>query len=213
LLSVVFAESGDNLAHLLRFYAPHAERLLDVTYGGGTLSRRVSVPVVGVDKDPASKASIIADSASALPFDDGTFRAAVYDPPYLYGSKAMHMGPIGTKTWEVQRSTWNTPEDLRSTSEGIARQLYRVLAEDGVVFVKIMDSRFKGRLIRNHDIVVDAFEAHGWRLHDVVVYVRTVTGSFVNAVSAQSTHGYFLIFKKPVKRRKAQRFLKLEAAS
>lgn len=213
MLSVLFAESGDNLAHLLRFYAPEADRLLDVTFGGGTLSRRVAVPVVGVDKDPASKASIIADSAVALPFSDGEFRAAVYDPPYLYGSKAMHMGPIGAKTWETQRSTWKTPEDLIRTSEGIARQLYRVIAEDGVAFTKIMDSRFKGRLIRNHDIVVDAFEKSGWRLHDVVVYVRTVTGSFVNNVSAQSTHGYFLIFKKPVKRKKGQRFLPIPQAS
>lgn len=212
MLSVLFAESGDNLAHLLRFYAPHAEQLLDVTFGGGTLSKRVHVPVVGVDKDPGSKASIIADSASHLPFADSTFKAAVYDPPYLYGSKAMHMGPIGTKTWETQRSTWDTPDDLKQTSEGVAQQLYRVMAPDGVVFVKVMDSRFKGRLIRNHDIVVNAFEAGRWRLHDVVVYIRTVTGSFVNKVSAQSTHGYFLIFKKPVKRRVKQQYLNIDAA-
>src|SRR5688572_18248932 len=87
-LSVLFAESSDNLAHLVRFYAPHADRLLDVTFGAGTLSKRVSVPVVGVDKDPESKAAIIADSAQALPFNDGAFTAAVYDPPYLYGVKA-----------------------------------------------------------------------------------------------------------------------------
>ena len=213
MLSVLFAESGDNLAHLVRFYAPHADRLLDVTFGGGTLSRRVSIPVVGVDKDPTTKATIIADSAVALPFEADSFRAAVYDPPYLYGTKAMHMGPVGQKTWEEQRSTWKAPEDLATTSDGIAQQLYRVLAPDGVVIVKIMDSRFKGRLIRNHDIVARAFERHGWRLHDVLVYVRTVTGSFVNAVSAQSTHGYFLILKKAVKRQPNQRHLELDAAS
>lgn len=213
MLSVIFAESGDNLAHLVRFYAPHADRLLDVTFGAGTLSRRVGIPVVGVDKDPTTKATVIADSAASLPFTAESFAAAVYDPPYLYGSKAMHMGPIGAKTWELQRSTWKTPDDLADTSKGIAEQLYRVMRADGVVIVKIMDSRFKGRLVRNHDIVTDAFEVNGWRLHDVVIYIRTVTGSFVNNVSAQSTHGYFLVFRKPVKRAKKQGYLQLEAAS
>lgn len=72
MLSVVFAESYDNLAHLLRFYAPKADKLLDVTYGGGTLSKRSPIPVVGIDKDPTSKSRILAD-AKALPFCDATF--------------------------------------------------------------------------------------------------------------------------------------------
>src|SRR3990167_6067807 len=193
MLSVIFAESGDNLAHLIDFYAPQATEILDVTYGNGTLCSRLRIPVVGVDIDPDTKAQIIADATGPLPLEQGRFSVVVYDPPYLYGAHAMHMGPIGAKTWKPERSTWKKPEELFKLSEGIARNLLNYTAQDCTIIVKIMDSRYKGRLCRNHNSVTVAFEEHGWYLHDQLVYIRTVTGSFVNKRSAQSTHGYFLI--------------------
>src|SRR3990167_8274776 len=195
MLTVIYAESADNLAHLIRFYAPTADRLLDITYGGGTLSSRSPIPVTGIDIDRGSKAHIIADITLPLPVEKGSFEIAVYDPPYLYGSKAMHMGPVGMKTWQPERSTWKTPVDLIHLTNGAASNLYPVMKPNGCTVVKIMDSRFKGRLILNHRLVTDAFEANNWRLVDQIVYIRTVTGSFVNKKSAQCAHGYFLIFR------------------
>lgn len=194
MISILFAESGDNLAHLIRFYAPSARRLLDVTYGAGTLTKRCPIPVIGIDNDPDTAPAVRAD-ATQLPFLDGSFEAAVFDPPYLYGSTAMHMGLIGGKTWSNKRSTWKRPEHLINMAIGVAGELRRVLAPNGVAITKIMDSRFKGRLVRNHDHVIDMFETAGFTLHDQLVYIRTVTGSFVNTKTAQSAHGYFLIFK------------------
>lgn len=200
MLSVLFAESADNLAHLVRFYAPQAKRLLDVTHGSGTLTKRCPIPVVSVDKDATTTAKVIADS-TALPFLDSVFTVAVVDPPYLYGTPAAHMGLVGQKTWTNARSTWKAPHEFTACVDGIARELYRVLADEGVVFGKVMDSRFKGRIVRNHDLMAEAFEGHGFRLRDQIVYLRTVTGSFVNPKSAQSSHGYFLVFQKMKARR------------
>lgn len=196
MLSVLFAESADNFSRLLEFYAPTATTVLDVTFGAGTLTKRArGVRIVGIDKDPETTPTVRAD-ARALPFADGSFPVAVYDPPYLYGSFAQHMGTIGAKTWSNARSTWKTPHDLSDTSVGVARELARVLSPDGLVICKVMDSRYRGSLIRNHDIVIDAFEGHGFALRDQVVYIRTVTGSYSNAKSAQSTHGYFLMLER-----------------
>lgn len=199
MLSVLFAESGDNLSRLLEFYAPTATRVLDVTFGAGTLTKRARIRVVGVDKDRTTTPSVHADSR-ALPFRYGSFSAAVYDPPYLYGTLAMHQGTIGKKTWSNARSTWKSPQELMQTSDGVARELARVLEPNGVAICKIMDSRYRGRLIRNHDIVAEAFERHGFTLRDQIVYIRTVTGSYVNRVSAQSTHGYFLMLSRTAHR-------------
>lgn len=199
MLSVLFAESADNLAHLIRFYAAEADRLLDVTYGAGTLSKKSPIPVVGVDRDPESKAEFIADSMTdlGLIFEGQTFPAAVFDPPYLYGAKAMHMGPVGDKTWSDVRSTWKDPTELMETSRAIAGELAKVLTADGIVFVKIMDSRFKGKLVRNHDLVIAAFEVNkAFRLIDQIVYIRTNISSYPHGSSAQSAHGYFLVFKR-----------------
>lgn len=211
MLSVLFAESGDNLAHLVRFYAPDADRLLDVTYGNGTLSKRVGIPVVGVDKDPETTPTIRGDARN-LPLADASFGVACYDPPYLYGTPANHMGPIGTKTWSNTRSTWKSPDDLIDLSFGVARELSRILNAEGVVIAKIMDSRYKGRLERNHEHVIAAFESAGFVLHDIIVYIRTVTGSFVNNRSAQSAHGYYLIFKRPIAKRSHSRVRQQKAA-
>ena len=197
MLSVLYMESADALAHIIRFYCPDAPVLLDVTHGTGTMTKKCPIPVVGVDIDPNSKAEIIADSTS-LPLPDSSFDAAVFDPPYLYGSHAMHMGPIGKKTWAAERTTWKKPQDLISFSAGIGAELSRVLRPGGKAIVKIMNSRLKGDLIRNDQIITDAFGAYNLKLQDQVVYVRTVTGSFPNPKSAQMAHGFWLIFKRVV---------------
>lgn len=198
MLTVLFAESADNLAHLVRFYAPTAQTLLDVTFGAGTLTKKSPVPVIGVDKDPTSSAKYTADATTDLTtlFPEPCFDVAVFDPPYLYGSKAMHMGPVGDKTWSGERTTWKDPLELRETARGVAQQLHQVLLPSGLVIVKIADARFKKRLVRNAQVVADAFETYGFYLHDQIIYVRTMINSYGNAVSANGAHGYFLIFKK-----------------
>lgn len=200
MLSVLFAESADNLAHLVRFYAPKAMRLLDVTYGSGTLVKRCPIPVISVDRDLTATPTVYADSG-ALPFRDACFDVAVFDPPYLYGTATTHQGIVGQKTWSNVRSTWLRPQEFTSCCERISAELKRVLTPHAIVICKIMDCRYKGRIVRNHDIMAEAFEREGFTLRDQNVYIRTVTGSFVNPKSAQSSHGYFLILEKTGKQR------------
>jgi hypothetical protein len=195
MLSVLYMESADALAHLVRFYCPKAPRLLDVTHGTGTMTKKCPVPVLGVDLDPTSKAKVLANS-TALPFAPGSFEAALFDPPYLYGSQAMHMGPIGKKTWQSQRTTWKRPEELEQFAAGVAAQLADVLTPHPIVLVKIMNSRYKTTLVRNDDLVTRCFTDEGFRLHDQLIYVRTVTGSFPNPSSSQMAHGFYLVFKR-----------------
>ena len=194
MLTVLYGESADLLAHIVRFYAPTAPTLLDITHGRGTLTKKLTIPVVGVDKDPTSRATIIADLGN-LPLDADSFRLACFDPPYLYGVQAMHMGPVGQKAWNSSRSTLKVPADFVKLAADAARELARVLIVGGLVIIKVMDSRFKGQLVRNHDICIAAFEQCGFRLHDVLIYIRTVTGSFTNTKSAQSAHGYYIIME------------------
>ena len=195
-MSVLYLESADALAHLIRFYCPNAPALLDVTYGTGTMARKSPIPVLGVDIDPSSRAQIVADSTN-LPLKAGSYQAAVFDPPYLYGSASSHRGPVGAKTWDEKRTTWKKPMDLVLFSEKIAKELGRVLIPGATIFVKIMNSRFKGSLIRNDNVITAAFDLHDqFTLHDQLVYVRTVTGSFTNSRSSQMAHGFWLIFRR-----------------
>lgn len=196
MLTVLFGQSADNLKQIADFYKLSG-RVLDVTHGAGTLVKQLApnVKLIASDIDPTSKARIIAD-AKALPFAGGVFSAAIMDPPYLIGSKQMSMGPVGAKTWSEQRSTWRTPSDLQNFLAGSATELRRVVQDNGIVVVKIMNCRYKGRLVRNDDAVIRAFEANGFALMDTIVYIRTFISSFAHAKSATSAHGYYLIFRK-----------------
>jgi len=57
-----------------------------------------------------------------------------------------------------------------------------------------MDTRIKGELILNHKIIID--ELTNFKIKDVLIYVRLGVGVFKNNKSAQTAHGFFLIFKK-----------------
>ena len=73
---------------------------------------------------------------TALPFDDGTFRLVVFDPPHLHTA--------GPKSWMAAKygklsSGWR--DELR---EGFA-ECFRVLASDGVLIFKWNETQVKVR--------------------------------------------------------------------
>lgn len=198
MFTVLYGSSDAHLRDLVRFYQPDAQAAIDVTYGAGTLSRLCPCPVVGIDQDPTTSPTYFADARTDLTelFPEPCFDVGIYDPPYLYGSKAMHMGPVGAKTWNSTRTTWKDPLELRETSVAVGLQLVQVLHPHGIVIVKIADARHKKTLVRNDQVVIDAFEHVGWRLHDRLVYIRTMVNSYKNDLSATAAHGYFLVFKR-----------------
>ena len=196
MLSVFFAEQDSAMRQIFDFYTPECTSVLDVSFGGGKLSRRLP-NVVGVDQDSNTKADIIANS-TVLPLKDATFQVGIFDPPYLYGRRRVELKRKKETSWDSDvRTKQQTPEEFVQRVIGTARELFRVLCSEGIAYVKVCDSRFNGHLIPNHILCINAFIDAGFILHDIVVYIRTFTGMFSSAKSAQNAHGYFIIFRKP----------------
>lgn len=193
MLSVLLGETPDLMKQVADFYFPHGARVLDVSFGNGVLVQRLE-NVTGVDIDPGSAAHVTADSCD-LPFDDESFDAAIFDPPYLYGRtrKGLHDRP----TWSDERSYNATTGDFHKRAQGTAEELERVLVPGGIAVVKVADARLNGRLVLNHSMVIDAFYEAGLPLRDLLIYVRHGSGLFKNGTSAQGAHGYFIVTEKP----------------
>jgi SAM-dependent methyltransferase len=187
----------DTMKQVADFYLPAHGRVLDVSYGAGRLTSRLE-NVTGVDIDRRAGADVVADSAD-LPFDAGSYQSAVFDPPYLYGRRAhntLHGRP--NNAWSnAEKSKNKDAGEFAQRAFDTAEELYRVLVPGGRVVAKVMAARYKGRLVANHCITIEAFESAGFDTFDILVYLKGGPGLFKQERSAQPTHGYYLVFEKP----------------
>jgi len=188
----------DTMKQVADFYLPVDGRVLDVSYGAGRLTSRLA-NVTGVDIDPQSGADVVADSAD-LPFKARSYESAVFDPPCLYGRRAnntLHGRP--NSAWSNSEKSKNKdPGEFAQRAFDTAEELYRVLVPGGRAVVKVMDARYKRRLVANHCITIEAFESAGFVTFDILIYLKASPGLFKQERSAQPTHGYYLVFEKPI---------------
>jgi len=199
-LSVLFGEQFDNFRHILEFYLEDEAKILDVTYGSGGLWQSVnhtSVPNYNLTKNDID---LERETDYHLSFDDlekieeKPFDAIIYDPPYKYDSKSFALQNRPNYDWKSNMTLWTLKSQI-GCAETLNEVIPKILKKDGLVIVKIMDVRFKGKLIQNHQIIIDAFS--NLELISEIIYVRLGVGIFKNKVSPQTAHGYYLIFQKP----------------
>lgn len=177
------------------FYLAPGDRILDVSYGAGSLTAGLA-NVVGLDSDPESKADVIADSTD-LPFPDASFDAAVFDPPYLYGRAKNNLHGRPNAAWASPKRSCNAdPGEFTERAFHTAVELGRVVVPEGRVITKVMDARWRGTMVVNHMICIEAFETAGFETFDIICYLKP-SGLFKQTRSAQPSHGYFLVFHNP----------------
>jgi len=201
LLSVLIGEQPEILKQILEFYLPKGSSILDITYGHGKLYQASGYvnfdeyTIIGNDIDPDSPAK------HHLPFDDlpslvdeyGKFDCVIYDPPYKYNEPSFILFKRPDYDWSSNKTKWSINDQMES-AKILNKILPMVLNPNGLLIVKIMDTRYKGELILNHSIIIDAFK--NFELIDVIVYIRTLVGVFRNNRHSQTAHGYYLIFKR-----------------
>ena len=184
------------MAHIVRFYAPRASSLLDITYGKGTLVRALkNIEITGIDLAPLPIAGhcVVTSDFRGDDCPLGTWDVGLYDPPYLYGRTSEVLYQRSDEDWKKQHTNAFTPSDF----EELAVSASMVLGKRcPLAVVKVMNSRLKGLYVDNASIVSTAFLNNGWMLRDQIVYARLGVGVFRNTKTAQVAHGFYLIFSK-----------------
>ena len=195
MLSVLLMEQDDAFAHLLKFYVPQAKTVFDMTYGKGTLVRNLlDISVYGIDLKPNPLPCHIIEKADISTYEPRSrYDAILFDPPYLYGKDSYKLYAFKDPDWQAQHSNAFTPLDFTSLCNSGA-----VLASKlgTICFCKVMNSRLKGEYIDNATILKSTFVNNGWRVCDVLVYVRLGVGVFRNTKTAQVAHGFWYVFKR-----------------
>ena len=178
-------------------------RLIDFTYGKGGLWKTdypYRLSVTKTDGTPTAedviKKDIMTDSYADLGFHD----AALFDPPYIYGHQVFNyqsptsMQKQGKNSWgnDTRFSENKNPQQFIDRVKAVNIAANEVLKSDAWMFVKVMDVRFKGKLVMNHDLIEDNltnFECYA-------IYVYYAGGAHTWRHKAETSHGYWMVFKR-----------------
>lgn len=158
--SVWLGKDAGLLDEMLAFYAPSAQRIVDVCcnerrmWKGSQAAQRV----VGYDVDPAMLPDVVADWSS-LPDADGSVDVLIYDPPHLPVAAA---SPKSDQRFAASFGLGRSvkADNVASLHAPFLKEAKRVLKPDGLVFAKIKDyihnHRYQWNLNLFNEAVCDA---------------------------------------------------------
>lgn len=177
--------------------------------------------ITACDKEPSPKLKDL-DNINVLDIckDDysklGLHDVGAFDPPYLLGrtsfeyssklNKHNHTQIIPTQ-YQGKRSWSNTKLGKYVSNQSLSQfnerveylkvKACQVIKPGGLLFVKVMDPRYKKKLIAHHinitNILRDRFE-----LMDHQIYIRQGATTWKSKTNLQNLHGHILIYKRNV---------------
>lgn len=202
--TILTQDHATNLRDLILNYGLDSEdaRIIDFSYGRGSYWRtdyQYRCKVTKTDAVPNSedviKKNLFDDDYSDL----GEFAAGIFDPPYLYGHPAFDYGlnkdkGVKAESWAVEpRFTQNKNEqDFINRVIALNRVAKQCIRKEGLLFVKVMDTRHKTKLVLNHCHIINNLpDFECWAMN---VYVAG--GAKTWKSHSETSHGYWMVFKR-----------------
>lgn len=121
---------------MFAFYAPDAERIVDVCCNRRKMWKGLSISVVGYDIDPDVQPDVVC-SWDDLPDDDCSVDVVCFDPPHLPKAATSSAKLSGYDGFGLTRTC--DGENNVSMFSGMLNEAKRVLRADGMIFAKIKD--------------------------------------------------------------------------
>ena len=200
--SVWDGEDAELLERMLMLYPrKRPGRILDATVNGGRFWRGSERPVIGIDIEIKHRPSIVADD-TAMPFRSRFFDVVVYDPPHIPNQghdklkDFQHRFGLGGKSPKEQGYTFT------HTYPPFAKEAYRILKDEGVLFCKIADYVHHHRYQWAHVDLVQSARAAGFQPCDCIVKIRKgpiIDPKWKVAHHSRRQHCYWLVFRKSKK--------------
>lgn len=208
---VVSAHVGSNadvFPEVLELHVSRGSRVADVTYGKGVFWRNIA------PEDYQMFPSDIADGVDCrnLPYEDSSFDAVVFDPPYMEGFfRNGNSEKAGAGTHGAFRNHYSNGDEVPVSGGGKwhaavldlyfdgGREARRVLRDKGVLIVKCQDEVSANRQNLTHVEIINEYERMGFYCKDLFVVVRTNRPGMsrvLKQVHARKNHSYFLVFVK-----------------
>jgi len=128
--------------------------------------------------------------------------AGVFDPPYIYGHQVFDhsnkkiptsMQKQGPRSWATDNkfSENKNPTVFVERVKALNSAAVQCLKVGSLLFVKVMDVRFNGKLILNHDLVEDNLT--NFQCLALNVYLAGGAKTWTN--HAEGSHGFWQVFR------------------
>lgn len=200
--SVWEGEDRTLLELMLNFYPRQTpRRILDATVNAGRFWEKSTREIVGLDINPGFRPTLIGTNLS-MPFRDASFDVMVYDPPHIPNQGLDRQKDFNTRFGLVLKSSRENGYNFSHLFSPFAREAYRVLKPEGILFSKISDYVHNHRLQWAHIDFVQAAAAIGFVPCDCIVKMRKapiVDPKWRKAHHARRRHTYWLVFRKSTK--------------
>jgi SAM-dependent methyltransferase len=197
--SVWHGTDAELLETMLGFYpAKRPEAILDATVNAGRFWKGTTYNVTGLDIDPRFQPDVVGDNRD-MPFTDESFDVVVYDPPHVPNQGRDKSKDFNKRFGLVLKSLPGHGSNLNHLYKPFAREAYRVLRPDGLLFCKITDYIHDHRYQWAHIEFMQAAVSVGFCACDCIVKVRKAPirdPKWKKAHHARRHHCYWLVFRK-----------------
>ena len=199
LASVWHGTDADLLERMLDFYPRRRPQwILDATVNEGRFWKTSQRPVIGLDIEPACQPDVVADNM-AMPFRSESFDVVVYDPPHVPNQGKDQSKDFNTRFGLVLKALAEQGYNFSHLYPSFAREAYRILKPEGILFCKITDYVHGHRFQWAHIEFIKAAAAVGFCPCDCIVKVRQdpiISPRWKKAHHARRHHCYWLILRK-----------------
>jgi len=169
---------------------------LDPTYSKGNFYKVTGInqPKYKSDLYPQDEQTI-KSNANQLPFENGSIKSIMFDPPFLAGyTKEKPTGLIGERFhgFRYMRDVWAWYDECLV-------EHHRILSARGTLIFKCQDTVSSGKQHFSHVHVMNKASELGFYVKDLFILLaknRIVGHNHSNQKHARKFHSYFLVLQK-----------------
>ena len=192
---------GEILRNILALHVPDKRIDLDCTYSTGNFYKDTGIdkPRLRFDIAPADDSVTFGD-ARHLPFDDGSIRCMVFDPPFLATTGASLQASDSNNILNKCFGVYSSERELFLFYKEALAEAYRILSDGGILIFKCQDKVSSSKQYMTHCFVYEEAVRLGFYPKDLFILLaksRLVADwQRRNQKHARKYHSYFWVLQK-----------------
>lgn len=195
----VYNSNFDTIKNIMFLY--NIEQFdLDCTYSKGAFWKDLPPPKFKSDLYPVND-TVVEASSENLPFEDGSMKNIMYDPPFVIAGKTYKDNKEGSSIMAKRFEGYNTYNDLTVNYYNTLKELYRICEKGGHVVMKCQDTVSGGKNHFSHCLIMNMAMEIGFYPRDLFILnsnvrVNSFGTKWTKQEHARKYHSYFWVFEK-----------------
>lgn len=195
----VYNSNFDTIKNIMFLY--NIEQFdLDCTYSKGAFWKDLPSPKFKSDLYPVND-TVVEASSENLPFENGSMKNIMYDPPFVIAGKTYRDNKDGSSIMAKRFEGYNTYNDLTVNYYNTLKELYRICEKGGHVVMKCQDTVSGGKNHFSHCLIMNMAMEIGFYPRDLFILnsnvrINSFGTKWTKQEHARKYHSYFWVFEK-----------------